>query len=94
LANIAKSMGIQRVPFWPPNSPNLCPIENSFDYLKDSVDNYFPINSSKIEKEKAGQFLCQEWINNIDGIVNHLCLSFKDKLELCKKHRGNNNFRV
>jgi hypothetical protein len=56
LANIAKAIGIQRVPFWLPNSPNLYPIKNSFDYLKIQVKNYIPINTSKVEKEKACQF--------------------------------------
>jgi hypothetical protein len=57
LADIAKAMGIQRVPFWPPNSPNLHPIEDSFGYLKIQVENYVPINTSKVEKEKVCQFL-------------------------------------
>jgi transposase len=94
LADYAKCIGIQRVPFWPPNSPDLHPIENSFDYLKDHVESYIPINTSKKEKEKAGKFLYEEWSEQMDGIIKHLCLSFKDKLELCKKHNGRNNFRA
>jgi hypothetical protein len=30
----------------------------------------------------------------VDRIVKHIYMSFKDKLELCKKHEGRNNFRA
>jgi transposase len=93
VADIAKRLGIQRVPFWPPNSPDLHPIENAFDYLKDRVDSYIPSNTSQNEKQRAGAFLFTEWRDRMDGIVRHLCFSFKDKLNLCKIHGGRNNFR-
>jgi len=94
LADIAKAMGIERIPFWPPNSPDLHPIENSFDYLKDLAEEFYLRGSSAAEKLSAGRYLIHNWQYCIDGIVKHLCLSFKDKLELCRAYEGKNNFRA
>lgn len=93
LQDLMKREGIYRVSFWPPNSPDLHPIENAFDYLKDQVDSYTPINGNKIEKTRARKWLEEEWVERMDGKVSQLCASFKDKLERCIAVDGGNNFR-
>lgn len=80
--------------FWPPNSPDLHPIENSFDYLKDMLDDFKTTSASQAEKKRAIQFVHNVWINDMDGIIGHQCLSFHDKLELCIDYNGDNNFRA
>ena len=93
LQDLMRREGIYRVAFWPPNSPNLHPIENAFDYLKEQVDNYMPRNGSGIEKVRAREWLQAEWTGQMDGKVSQLCASFKDKLERCIAVNGGNNFR-
>ena len=92
LEDYIKREGIYRVWFWPPNSPDLYPIENAFDYLKDQVDNYKPQSGSKLEKANAYLFLEEEWGNKIDGKASQLYTSFKDKLERYIAVEGGNNF--
>ena len=87
-------MGIERIKFWPLNSLDLHPIENSFDYLKQRAEEFEPVGSSTVEKWRAGRFLITTWQQSIDSIMRHLYLSFKDKLELCRAHEGKNNFRA
>lgn len=93
MEDYTKKEGIYRVKFWPPNSPDLHPIENAFDYLKDQVDDYTPRNGGKFEKAHARVFLKDEWGRKIDGKSTQLCASFKDKLERCITVNRGNNFR-
>ena len=85
-------MGINRVEFWPPNSLDLYSIENIFDYFKTHTDDYEPANSGYCERQQAGIFLEHFWKYRMDGIVQHLALSFKDKLELYLAHHSQNNY--
>ena len=93
LEDYMKREEIYRVRFWPPNSPDLHPIENAFDYLKDQVDEYKPLSGSRLEKAHARVFLEDEWGQKMDGKASQLYASFKDKLERCIAVEGGNNFR-
>jgi hypothetical protein len=37
-------MGINRISFGSPNSPDLHPFENFFDYFKDPADEFYPLD--------------------------------------------------
>ena len=61
------------------NSLDLHPIENAWDYLKDSVDGYTPLNRGKAERQRAAEFLHDQWKARMNGTVRQLSPSFKDK---------------
>ena len=84
--------GIRKAP-WPPNSPDLHPIENLWDYTKDLLSEEPVSGSSDAEKKRFKDLVIKEW-QEIDGKVQQMMAGFKDKLERCIAHHGDNNFRA
>lgn len=83
--------GIKKCP-WPPNSPDLNPIELVWHYLRDVMDRYQVHGSSKEEMDKIKKLLKAEWSNAVrQGKMKQLSDFFEDKLRTCIRKQGDNN---
>ena len=82
--------GVRKAP-WPPNSPDLHPIENLWDYEKDIIGDEPVHGASESEKNRFKELTAKEWLA-MDGKVKQCMGTFKDKLERCIKANGDNNF--
>jgi hypothetical protein len=68
---------------WPPNSPDLSPIENLWPKLWYEVATKHP--KTEEEHEKA----CKEVFYQLEkGYIDNLLNSFRKRVELCVKARG------
>ena len=68
---------------WPPNSPDLNPIELLWAILKRSVAEAFPRN-----KKELVEILEKTWNNISQSLIDKLCLSFENRLILCNEMNG------
>lgn len=82
---------IRKAP-WPPNSPDLHPIENLWDYEKDIIRDKPVHGASESEKKQIKELATKEWLA-MDSKVKQCIGTFKDRLERCIKANGDNNFR-
>jgi transposase len=82
---------IRKAP-WPPNSPDLHPIENLWDYEKDIIKDKPVHGASESEKKQIKELATKEWLA-MDSKVKQCIGTFKDRLERCIKANGDNNFR-
>ena len=69
---------------WPPNSPDLNPIEMLWSYMKRRLERMERANSLKELQDQ----LTQLWDEIPMSTINKLVLSFKYRLEMCKKIGG------
>lgn len=76
----------------PLNSLDLNMIEGLWDYEKDRVEECPIYSGSEKNVEKAKEYVTREWAR--DGPkAQQLCKSFRDRLEGCRIHEGDNNWR-
>ena len=80
----------------PGNSPDMHPIEQCFDALKDALDSFIPKGNTKQEKLRAQALIywhCQE-AEIVGSRIEALCESstFLSKAEYCIKYKGTKNF--
>jgi hypothetical protein len=59
--------GVRKAP-WPPNSPDLHPIENLWDYEKDIIGDEPVYWVSESEKKRFKELTAREWLE-VDGKV-------------------------
>ena len=62
---------------WPSNSPDLNPIENMWQIIKNNVEKRMPKDINELKK-----FMVEEWDAISVETVNNLVLSMKKKCEL------------
>jgi transposase len=68
---------------WPSNSPDLNPIENVWQIMKNNVEKRMPKDINELT-----QFLAEEWDAIPQTIVNNLVLSMKTRCELILEKNG------
>lgn len=86
--SLFKENSYNRVDQWPPNSPDLQPVENIWDRMKDLVDHdWVPGGNTLLERQKARDLLVDLW--NREEVVEagvRLCQNWRKKLERCIDH--------
>jgi hypothetical protein len=78
-----KANGVYLLPNWPPNSPDLNPIENLWAILKRRVAERRPLGL-----ENLMNVIQEEWDNLPDEMIYNLTASFKERLEECIRRNG------
>ena len=68
---------------WPPNSPDLNPIENLWGILKVAVSKRFPTT-----KEQLVEAISLEWENLSSETVQNLILSMPKRIKEVLKNKG------
>ena len=76
--------GIEYIPDWPGNSPDISPVENLWAILKQKVKD---ADTSSIEKLTAA--LHSAWDQISSDTLNHLADSVPNRLKEVKKRKGN-----
>ena len=69
---------------WPPNSPNLSPIEHIWSYIKQKLSD----NNEITTRNQLEDTIRQIWNNISMDYINKLVLSFKNRLEMCQQIGG------
>jgi hypothetical protein len=69
---------------WPSNSPDLNPIENMWQIIKNKVEKRMPQNVDELTR-----FLIEEWEAIPQETVNNLVSSMKNRCELVLTNNGN-----
>ena len=72
---------------WPPNSPDLSPIEMMWAIIKFRINAYKEADRPKTADELKAAII-KEWDDISIDVVNKLVSSFKKRLELCVKVGG------
>ena len=88
----AKARGIRRIPFWPPNSPDLNEIEPCWNYLKDSMARYNFIGSGEETKQRVQEALYAEWERMPQELIDRFCMNFHVNLLQVRACGGDNKF--
>ena len=73
----------RKLEFWPPNSPDLSPIEPLWAIVKSKLQK---TNYSTIKEMKKN--LIRIWESIPVSLCQKLCGSFNKRLQLCKKYNG------
>ena len=68
---------------WPSNSPDLNPIENMWQIVKNNVERRMPKNTSELK-----QFMVEEWDKIPHETVQNLIKSMKNRCELILQKNG------
>jgi hypothetical protein len=88
-----REKGILKAP-WLPNSPDLNVIEEAWGYLKDMIEAYTIEGSSELAQDQLRACIAREWeAEGMEQFLDDRCAAFKEKLERCLAHNGNNNFK-
>ena len=88
----AQARGIRRIPFWPPNSPDLNEIEPCWNYLKDSMAQYNFIGSGEETKQRVQEALYAEWDRMPQDLIDRFCMNFHVNLLQVRACGGDNKF--
>jgi len=88
----AQVRGIRRIPFWPPNSPDLNEIEPCWNYLKDSMAQYNFIGSGEETKHRVQEALYAEWERMPQELIDRFCMNFHVNLLQVRACGGDNRF--
>jgi hypothetical protein len=75
---------IPLVPNWPPKSPELNPIEHVWDFLENDVRGIRITTQSQLDDIRVNA-----WNNCQTDVLNNYHQSFKARLQVCLRHRGN-----
>jgi len=68
---------------WPSNSPDLNPIENVWNIVKNNVEKCMPQNVDKLK-----QFMVEEWEKIPQEMIKNLINSMKNRCELILENNG------
>ena len=68
---------------WPPNSPDLSPIENVWSTVQNLVDEYNPST-----KEKLIKTVRKAWLKLPQNYIDDSVLSFDARLKSCVANKG------
>jgi len=90
----AQVHGVQCIPFWPPNSPDLNKIEPCWNYLKDSMAQYNFMGSSEETKERVREALRIEWERMPQELIDRFCMNFHSNLMQVQACGGDNRFNA
>lgn len=77
---------------WPSESPDLNQIEPIWSDEKDEIATYQFTGASQETIRKAKETLIRVWEELAQAIIDRRCATFREKLEHCILHGGNNNF--
>jgi transposase len=83
-----EQLGINKL-IWPPNSPDLNPIERIWMEIKDKIKSQIGVDFTAAAIRRL---LLQEWTNYPVDRVNHHVLSMTRRIEACIADGGGNNF--
>jgi hypothetical protein len=68
---------------WPSNSPDLNPIENIWQVIKNKVEKRMPWDANELT-----QFLTEEWEAIPQETVNNMVMSMEKRCDLVLQHNG------
>ena len=68
---------------WPSNSPDLNPIENVWNIVKNNVEKRMPQNVDELK-----QFMVEEWEKIPQETIKNLINSMKNRCELILENNG------
>ena len=80
------SKNIRCLPWWPAQSPDLSPIENLWDIVKERTANRSPVNIDQL-----WQFFCEEWEKIPNSTISKLFHSMPSRIRAVISANGGNS---